>query len=272
FFPPLPVFHPHDLREGVSFNYSPDEDDLNPCPQRLAFGSAFGDILQVISKGRSHWWQAREWERAGAGTHEPQNGARTAAALLSRRAPKRTRLNCTGLFSFARPGKHRSVPLPKQAVGASPRSEAGDWSPTKEVVHLAISQERPWCCSERARVVGRRHIKEYADPGLARQIRLPHFRQHHPAAHHKNESREEMDARTSLTIEYLEYGTHEDAMYGTKLEHDRDISPARARLPFSTLNRRRCASFRTARICCRFVAFIAALGKLSAMSDVHGLI
>uniref|UniRef100_A0A1I8IH92 Peripheral plasma membrane protein CASK n=1 Tax=Macrostomum lignano TaxID=282301 RepID=A0A1I8IH92_9PLAT len=255
------------------FNYSPDEDDLNPCPQ-AGIRFRVGDILQVISKDDHNWWQAREWN-APPGTPaslipSPElQEWRTACSAIER--AKKDTVNCTGLFSFARRGKHRSGAASKQAVGAT--LDQLEMVTYEEVVHLANFRRKTLVLLG-AHGGGQAAHQEYADPGLARQIRLPIPHTTRPP--NKNEvngrnyffvSREEM-MRDITNNEYLEYGTHEDAMYGTKLDTIRDIH-RQGKIAILDVEPQALRVLRTAEFA-PFVAFIAA-PELSAMSDVHGL-
>ncbi|PAA79546.1 hypothetical protein BOX15_Mlig005720g1 [Macrostomum lignano] len=255
------------------FNYSPDEDDLNPCPQ-AGIRFRVGDILQVISKDDHNWWQAREWN-APPGTPaslipSPElQEWRTACSAIER--AKKDTVNCTGLFSFARRGKHRSGAASKQAVGAT--LDQLEMVTYEEVVHLANFRRKTLVLLG-AHGVGRRHIKNTL-------IQASPDRYAYPIPHttrppNKNEvngrnyffvSREEM-MRDITNNEYLEYGTHEDAMYGTKLDTIRDIH-RQGKIAILDVEPQALRVLRTAEFA-PFVAFIAA-PELSAMSDVHGL-
>uniref|UniRef100_A0A1I8FRN4 Guanylate kinase-like domain-containing protein n=1 Tax=Macrostomum lignano TaxID=282301 RepID=A0A1I8FRN4_9PLAT len=218
------------------FNYSPDEDDLNPCPQA---GIRF---------------RAREWNAPPG----------TPASLIPSPELQEWRTACSAIERAKKGHGELHGPVLLCQAGQAPercRFQAGGWRHLdqlemvtyEEVVHLANFRRKTLVLLG-AHGRGQAAHQEYADPGSPDRYAYPIPHTTRPP--NKNEvngrnyffvSREEM-MRDITNNEYLEYGTHEDAMYGTKLDTIPTFT-GRARLPFSTLNRRRCASFRTAGIC-----------------------
>uniref|UniRef100_A0A1I8FBJ4 C2 domain-containing protein n=1 Tax=Macrostomum lignano TaxID=282301 RepID=A0A1I8FBJ4_9PLAT len=159
------------------FNYSPDEDDLNPAP-RLAFGSALASGTRRRHAGQLiPSPELQEW--------------RTACSAIERAKKGHGEL------------QRACSPLPAgQATGAARAFQAGGWRPPldqlemvtyEEVVSLGqFSAGRPWCCSERTGW-GRRHIKNTLIQ--ASQTDTPTHSAHHRPPN-KNEA--EQDAITSF--------------------------------------------------------------------------
>uniref|UniRef100_A0A1I8F1M5 Peripheral plasma membrane protein CASK n=1 Tax=Macrostomum lignano TaxID=282301 RepID=A0A1I8F1M5_9PLAT len=230
------------------FNYSPDEDDLNPCPQ-AGIRFRVGDILQVISKDDHNWWQAREWNAPPG----------TPASLIPSPELQEWRTACSAIERAKKDtgGKHRSGAASKQAVGAT--LDQLEMVTYEEVVHLANFRRKTLVLLG-AHGVGRRHIKNTLIQASPDRYAYPIPHTTRPPT---RTSREEM-MRDITNNEYLEYGTHEDAMYGTKLDTIRDIH-RQGKIAILDVEPQALRVLRTAEFA-PFVAFIAA-PELSAMSD-----
>ncbi|PAA74978.1 hypothetical protein BOX15_Mlig017014g2, partial [Macrostomum lignano] len=284
------------------FSYNPDDDELNPCPQ-AGIRFRVGDILQVISKDDHNWWQARSWN-APANTPaslipSPElQEWRTACSAIERSKKLDSALNCSGLpfFSFGRRhhgwrsgggggggGKSRSKHASGSGLAASSTAASSASAPTpydqlemvtyEEVVRLTNFRRKTLVLLG-AHGVGRRHIKNtliqtapdrFAYP-IPHTTRLPSKGEVNGRSYYFV-GREEM-MRDITNNEYLEYGTHEDAMYGTKLDTIRDIH-RQGRIAILDVEPQALRVLRTAEFA-PYVVFIAA-PELSAMSDVHGL-
>lgn len=206
----------------AQFDYDPLEDELIPCAQAgIAFNT--GDILQIISKDDSHWWQARKDAAGGSAGLIPSPELqewRAACAAADRSTTDQ--VNCS-IF-----GRKKKQSKDKYLAKHNAVFDQLDVVTYEEVVKLP-SFQRKTIVLLGAHGVGRRHIKntliskhpdQYAYP-------IPHTtRQPRPdeeiGRHYYFVSHEEMMADIAAN-EYLEYGTHEDAMYGTKLETIRRI-------------------------------------------------
>ncbi|CAG9809239.1 unnamed protein product [Chironomus riparius] len=224
---------PCEIFVRAQFDYDPLDDDLIPCAQA---GIAFhvGDILQIISKDDHHWWQARhdtaggsaglipspelqEWRIAcdaapGCSAHEDGcDGSAVNCSIFSRKKKQ-----CRDKYL----AKHNAV------------FDQLDLVTYEEVVKVPVGDptfQRRTLVLLGAHGVGRRHIKntliakypdKYAYP-------IPHTtRPQRPDEENGRSyyfiSHDEMMADISAN-DYLEYGTHEDAMYGTKLDTIRRI-------------------------------------------------
>ncbi|KAA0203755.1 hypothetical protein HAZT_HAZT007556 [Hyalella azteca] len=172
----------------AQFDYDPLDDDLIPCAQAgIAFRT--GDILQVIS------------------------------LIAYRRYPA---VNCS--FFGRKKKQHKD----KYVAKHNAVFDQLDLVTYEEVIRLP-SYRRKTLVLLGAHGVGRRHIKNtliashpdsyaYPIPHTTRQPR----KEEENGKNYYFVSHDEMMADIAAN-EYLEYGTHEDAMYGTKLETIRKI-------------------------------------------------
>ncbi|XP_018364066.1 PREDICTED: peripheral plasma membrane protein CASK isoform X1 [Trachymyrmex cornetzi] len=236
---PLPVL----IFVRAQFDYDPLEDELIPCAQAgIAFRT--GDILQIISKDDHHWWQARKDNAAGsAGLIPSPELQEWRIACMSMEKNKQEQdaegeggcsshtegcdgstVNCS-IF-----GRKKKQYKDKYLAKHNAVFDQLDLVTYEEVVKLPYPAfQRRTLVLLGAHGVGRRHIKntiiskhpdKYAYP-------IPHTTRP-PRSDEENGrnyyfvSHDEMMADIAAN-EYLEYGTHEDAMYGTKLETIRKI-------------------------------------------------
>ncbi|XP_066591781.1 peripheral plasma membrane protein CASK isoform X3 [Prorops nasuta] len=227
----------------AQFDYDPLEDELIPCAQAgIAFKT--GDILQIISKDDHHWWQARKDNAAGS------------AGLIPSPELQEWRISCMAME------KNKQEQDAEAEGGCSSHAEGCDGSTVncsifgrkkkqykdkylakhnavfdqldlvtyEEVVKLPYPAfQRKTLVLLGAHGVGRRHIKntiiakhpdKYAYP-IPHTTRPPRNDEEN-GRNYYFVSHDEMMADIDAS-EYLEYGTHEDAMYGTKLETIRKI-------------------------------------------------
>ncbi|ESN94012.1 hypothetical protein HELRODRAFT_87901 [Helobdella robusta] len=207
------------------FDYIPEEDDLIPCPQ-AGIHFKIGDILQVISKDDHNWWQARLWgshpsEPAGLIPSPELQEWRTACAAIDK-AKRDQSANCSWFSRKKRAYKDKYLAKHNAVF------DQLDLVTYEEVVRLP-SFQRKTIVLLGAHGVGRRHIKNtlisnypkrYAYP-IPHTTRTPKKDEEH-GRNYFFVTHEQMMADIAAN-EYLEYGTHEDAMYGTKLETIRQI-------------------------------------------------
>ncbi|XP_050294145.1 peripheral plasma membrane protein CASK isoform X2 [Anthonomus grandis grandis] len=216
---------PCEIFVRAQFDYDPLEDDLIPCAQAgIAFKT--GDILQIISKDDHHWWQARKDQAGSAGLIPSPELQEWRAACAAMEKTKQEQVNCS-IF-----GRKKKQYKDKYLAKHNAVFDQLDLVTYEEVVKLPMTDpafQRRTLVLLGAHGVGRRHIKntliarhpdQYAYP-------IPHTTRH-PKADEENGrnyffvTHDEM--MTDITAnEYLEYGTHEDAMYGTKLDTIRKI-------------------------------------------------
>ncbi|KAL0134090.1 hypothetical protein PUN28_001158 [Cardiocondyla obscurior] len=236
---PLPVL----IFVRAQFDYDPLEDELIPCAQAgIAFKT--GDILQIISKDDHHWWQARKDNAAGsAGLIPSPELQEWRIACMSMEKNKQEQdaegeggcsshtegcdgstVNCS-IF-----GRKKKQYKDKYLAKHNAVFDQLDLVTYEEVVKLPYPAfQRKTLVLLGAHGVGRRHIKNtiiskhpdkyaYPIPHTSRPPRSDeeNGRNYYFVAH------DEMMADITAN-EYLEYGTHEEAMYGTKLETIRKI-------------------------------------------------
>ncbi|KAK7603544.1 hypothetical protein V9T40_003543 [Parthenolecanium corni] len=204
------------------FDYDPLQDDLIPCAQA---GIAFrvGDILQIISKDDHNWWQARKDNVAGsAGLIPSPELQEWRAACASLEKSKHDQVHCS-IFSRKKKQLKDKYSAKHNAV-----FDTLDLVTYEEVVKLPTFQRKTLVLLG-AHGVGRRHIKntlisrhqdKYAYP-------IPHTTRS-PKTDEENGQNYYFISHNEMMMdiaanEYLEYGTHEEAMYGTKLETIRKI-------------------------------------------------
>ncbi|KPJ13215.1 Peripheral plasma membrane protein CASK [Papilio machaon] len=232
---------PCEIFVRAQFDYDPLEDELIPCAQAgIAFNT--GDILQIISKDDSHWWQARkdaaggsaglvpspelqEW-RAACAAAERSNADQGTEGCVSHTDGCENTVNCS-IF-----GRKKKQSKDKYLAKHNAVFDQLDVVTYEEVVKLP-SFQRKTIVLLGAHGVGRRHIKntliarhpdQYAYP-IPHTTRPPRPDEEN-GRHYYFVTHEEMMADIAAN-EYLEYGTHEDAMYGTKLETIRRIHAER---------------------------------------------
>ncbi|XP_030563617.1 peripheral plasma membrane protein CASK isoform X4 [Drosophila novamexicana] len=217
---------PCEIFVRAQFDYNPLDDELIPCAQA---GIAFqvGDILQIISKDDHHWWQARiDTVGGSAGLIPSPELQEWRIACQTVDKTKQEQVNCS-IF-----GRKKKQCRDKYLAKHNAIFDTLDVVTYEEVVKVPVGDpnfQRKTLVLLGAHGVGRRHIKntliskypdKYAYP-------IPHTTR--PAKPEEENGRsyyfvshDEMMADIGAN-EYLEYGTHEDAMYGTKLDTIRRI-------------------------------------------------
>nr|XP_033333997.1 peripheral plasma membrane protein CASK isoform X6 [Megalopta genalis] len=236
---PLPVL----IFVRAQFDYDPLEDELIPCAQAgIAFKT--GDILQIISKDDHYWWQAQKDNAAGSAglIPSPELQERRIAYMAMEKNKQEqdaegeggcsshtegcdgSTVNCS-IF-----GRKKKQYKDKYLAKHNAVFDQLDLVTYEEVVKLPYPAfQRKTLVLLGAHGVGRRHIKntiiakhpdKYAYP-IPHTTRPPRNDEEN-GRNYYFVSHEEMMADITAN-EYLEYGTHEDAMYGTKLETIRKI-------------------------------------------------
>ncbi|CDS40665.1 peripheral plasma membrane protein CASK [Echinococcus multilocularis] len=219
------------------FDYNPEADELIPCAQ-AGIHFHVGDILQIISKDDHNWWQARLWGS------DPQSPAglipspefqewrvASRAAECSHGHGDQQVVNCGSWFTRRKRGNHGSGRSASERARYSAIYDQLDLYTYEEVVRLPTFRRRTLVLLG-AHGVGRRHIKNCLIQSAPDKYAYPI--PHTTRAPRKDEvygknyyfvTQEEM-MRDITNNEYLEYGTHEQAMYGTKLDTIRQIHAA----------------------------------------------
>ncbi|EUB63700.1 Peripheral plasma membrane protein CASK [Echinococcus granulosus] len=219
------------------FDYNPEADELIPCAQ-AGIHFHVGDILQIISKDDHNWWQARLW---GSDPQSPAGlipspefqewRAASRAAECSHGHGDQQVVNCGSWFTRRKRGNHGSGRSASERARYSAIYDQLDLYTYEEVVRLPTFRRRTLVLLG-AHGVGRRHIKncliqsapdKYAYP-IPHTNRAPRKDEVYGKNYYFVTQEEMMQDITNN--EYLEYGTHEQAMYGTKLDTIRQIHAA----------------------------------------------
>ncbi|XP_047531585.1 peripheral plasma membrane protein CASK isoform X6 [Vanessa atalanta] len=257
---------PCEIFVRAQFDYDPLEDELIPCAQAgIAFNT--GDILQIISKDDSHWWQARKDASGGsAGLIPSPELQEWRAACAAAERSNTDQVNCS-IF-----GRKKKQAKDKYLAKHNAVFDQLDVVTYEEVVKLP-SFQRKTIVLLGAHGVGRRHIKntliarhpdQYAYP-IPHTTRPPRTDEEN-GRHYYFVTHDEMMADIAAN-EYLEYGTHEDAMYGTKLETIRRIHSER-RIAILDVEPQALKILRTAEFA-PYVVFVAA-PSLNNVADYDG--
>lgn len=200
----------------ANYSYDPAKDSELPCTRAgLTFNT--GDILIVKDKEDVNWWKAcLECEPMVVGLIP-------SPALQKFRASCATRPPLNKGYSFF--GRKKKQSKAKKSVVVS---KADDKPPYEEVIKLKSFEWRTLVLLG-AHGVGRRHIKKsllisqpdkfaYPVPHTTRDKREDEINGHQ----YYFVSHEEM-MKGIKENDFLEYGQHEDAMYGTRLDTIRRI-------------------------------------------------
>uniref|UniRef100_A0A2K6QAQ9 Peripheral plasma membrane protein CASK n=1 Tax=Rhinopithecus roxellana TaxID=61622 RepID=A0A2K6QAQ9_RHIRO len=213
--------HPHLLSIYVraQFEYDPAKDDLIPCKE-AGIRFRVGDIIQIISKDDHNWWQGK-LENSKNGTAglipSPELQEWRVACIAMEKTKQEQQASCTWF------GKKK-----KQYKDKYLAKHNADLVTYEEVVKLPAFKRKTLVLLG-AHGVGRRHIKNtlitkhpdrfaYPIPHTTR----PPKKDEENGKNYYFVSHDQMMQDISNN-EYLEYGSHEDAMYGTKLETIRKI-------------------------------------------------
>ncbi|CAH1781972.1 unnamed protein product [Owenia fusiformis] len=252
------------------FDYNPTDDELIPCAQ-AGIPFTVGDIIQVISKDDHNWWQAKKWGASGADpaglipSPELQEW-RTACAAIDK-AKREQAVNCSWF------GRKKKQYKDKYLAKHNAVFDQLDLVTYEEVVRLPAFMRKTLVLLG-AHGVGRRHIKNTLITSHPERFAYPIPHTTRPPKKDEENgknyyfvSHEQMMADIAAN-EYLEYGTHDDAMYGTKIEtirqiHDQGLMAILDVEP-QALKVLRAADFAP------FVVFIAA-PSLSSLTEVKGI-
>ncbi|XP_077513819.1 peripheral plasma membrane protein CASK isoform X2 [Amblyomma americanum] len=250
----------------AQFDYNPLDDDLIPCAQAgIAFQT--GDILQVISKDDHNWWQAKKETADGtAGLIPSPELQEWRMACIAMEHAKNDQVNCS---IFGRKKKHLKD---KYLAKHNAAFDQLDVVTYEEVVRLPAFHRKTLVLLG-AHGVGRRHIKNTLIASYPNKYAYPIPHTTRPPRKGEENGRsyffvshEEMVSDIE-SHEYLEYGTHEDAMYGTKLDTIRKIH-AQGKVAILDVEPQALKILRTGEYA-PYVVFIAA-PSLTSMHDVDG--
>ncbi|XP_066562943.1 peripheral plasma membrane protein CASK isoform X15 [Amia ocellicauda] len=203
----------------AQFEYDPAKDDLIPCKE-AGIKFRVGDIIQIISKDDHNWWQGK-LENAKNGTAglipSPELQEWRVACIAMEKTKQEQQASCTWF------GKKK-----KQYKDKYLAKHNADLVTYEEVVKLPAFKRKTLVLLG-AHGVGRRHIKNtlitkhpdrfaYPIPHTTR----PPKKDEENGKNYYFVSHDQMMQDISNN-DYLEYGSHEDAMYGTRLETIRKI-------------------------------------------------
>ncbi|XP_031442894.1 peripheral plasma membrane protein CASK isoform X3 [Clupea harengus] len=203
----------------AQFEYDPSKDELIPCKE-AGIRFRVGDIIQIISKDDHNWWQGR-LENTKNGTAglipSPELQEWRVACIAMEKTKQEQQASCTWF------GKKK-----KQYKDKYLAKHNADLVTYEEVVKLPAFKRKTLVLLG-AHGVGRRHIKNtlitkhpdrfaYPIPHTTR----PPKKDEENGKNYYFVSHDQMMQDISNN-EYLEYGSHEDAMYGTRLETIRKI-------------------------------------------------
>ncbi|XP_057261068.1 peripheral plasma membrane protein CASK isoform X6 [Pezoporus wallicus] len=203
----------------AQFEYDPAKDDLIPCKE-AGIRFRVGDIIQIISKDDHNWWQGK-LENSKNGTAglipSPELQEWRVACIAMEKTKQEQQASCTWF------GKKK-----KQYKDKYLAKHNADLVTYEEVIKLPAFKRKTLVLLG-AHGVGRRHIKNtlitkhpdrfaYPIPHTTR----PPKKDEENGKNYYFVSHDQMMQDISNN-EYLEYGSHEDAMYGTKLETIRKI-------------------------------------------------
>ncbi|ESN93017.1 hypothetical protein HELRODRAFT_69265, partial [Helobdella robusta] len=249
------------------FSYDPNTDPYIPSRQAgLKF--EVGDILRVVCQDDSLWWQARHWNSPKNSPAKLLPSPEQQEYRVAEEDRKKKKNNGDG--DDVGSGDDDEMMIDKYLVKHNSLFDQLELNTYEEVIRLP-SFLRKTLVLLGAHGVGRRHIKnlfitrqsyKYAYP-------IPHTtRQPRPDEEHGRNyffiSHEQMTAEIADN-QYLEYGTHEGAIYGTKLETIRQIH-RQGLVAILDIEPQALKILRTAEYA-PFVVFIAAPTNIALMND-----
>uniref|UniRef100_W5L1R1 Calcium/calmodulin-dependent serine protein kinase b n=1 Tax=Astyanax mexicanus TaxID=7994 RepID=W5L1R1_ASTMX len=213
-----------DIFVRAQFEYDPAKDDLIPCKE-AGIRFRVGDIIQIISKDDHNWWQGK-LENTKNGTAglipSPELQEWRVACIAMEKTKQEQQASCTWF------GKKKKQYKDKYLAKHNAVFDQLDLVTYEEVVKLPAFKRKTLVLLG-AHGVGRRHIKNtliakhpdrfaYPIPHTTR----PPKKDEENGKNYYFVSHDQMMQDISNN-EYLEYGSHEDAMYGTRLETIRKI-------------------------------------------------
>uniref|UniRef100_A0A3B5R5X8 Peripheral plasma membrane protein CASK n=1 Tax=Xiphophorus maculatus TaxID=8083 RepID=A0A3B5R5X8_XIPMA len=208
----------------AQFEYDPSKDELIPCKE-AGIRFRVGDIIQIISKDDHNWWQGK-LENTKNGTAglipSPELQEWRVACIAMEKTKQEQQASCTWF------GKKKKQYKDKYLAKHNAVFDQLDLVTYEEVVKLPAFKRKTLVLLG-AHGVGRRHIKNtlitkhpdrfaYPIPHTTR----PPKKDEENGKNYYFASHDQMMQDISNN-EYLEYGSHEDAMYGTRLETIRKI-------------------------------------------------
>ncbi|KAJ7405471.1 Peripheral plasma membrane protein CASK [Willisornis vidua] len=181
----------------AQFEYDPAKDDLIPCKE-AGIRFRVGDIIQIISKDDHNWWQGK-LENSKNGTAglipSPELQEWRVACIAMEKTKQEQQASCTWF------GKKKKQYKDKYLAKHNAVFDQLDLVTYEEVVKLPAFKRKTLVLLDTTR---------------------PPKKDEENGKNYYFVSHDQMMQDISNN-EYLEYGSHEDAMYGTKLETIRKI-------------------------------------------------
>ncbi|XP_067300197.1 peripheral plasma membrane protein CASK isoform X17 [Pseudorasbora parva] len=208
----------------AQFEYDPVKDDLIPCKE-AGIRFRVGDVIQIINKDDHNWWQGK-LENTKNGTAglipSPELQEWRVACIAMEKTKQEQQASCTWF------GKKKKQYKDKYLAKHNAVFDQLDLVTYEEVVKLPAFKRKTLVLLG-AHGVGRRHIKNtlitkhpdrfaYPIPHTTR----PPKKDEENGKNYFFVTHDQMMQDISNN-DYLEYGSHEDAMYGTRLETIRKI-------------------------------------------------
>uniref|UniRef100_A0A8C4HVI9 Peripheral plasma membrane protein CASK n=1 Tax=Dicentrarchus labrax TaxID=13489 RepID=A0A8C4HVI9_DICLA len=185
----------------AQFEYDPSKDELIPCKE-AGIRFRVGDIIQIISKDDHNWWQGK-LENTKNGTAglipSPELQEWRVACIAMEKTKQEQQASCTWF------GKKKKQYKDKYLAKHNAVFDQLDLVTYEEVVKLPAFKRKTLVLLGE---YGPKTHQEHTHNQTPGQICLPH----------------PTECKCDISNnEYLEYGSHEDAMYGTRLETIRKI-------------------------------------------------
>ncbi|XP_077572269.1 peripheral plasma membrane protein CASK-like isoform X5 [Stigmatopora nigra] len=208
----------------AQFEYDPTKDDLIPCKE-AGIRFRVGDIIQIISKDDHNWWQGKleNTKNATAGLiPSPELQEWRVACIAMEKTKQEQQASCTWF------GKKKKQYKDKYLAKHNAVFDQLDLVTYEEVVKLP-SFKRKTLVLLGAHGVGRRHIKNTLITKHPERFAYPIPHTTRPAKKDEENGKNyyfvthDQMMQDISNNDYLEYGSHEDAMYGTRLETIRQI-------------------------------------------------
>ncbi|XP_056607072.1 calcium/calmodulin-dependent serine protein kinase b isoform X5 [Triplophysa dalaica] len=203
----------------AQFEYDPAKDDLIPCKE-AGIRFRVGDIIQIISKDDHNWWQGKleNTKNATAGLiPSPELQEWRVACIAMEKTKQEQQASCTWF------GKKKKQYKDKYLAKHNAVFDQLDLVTYEEVVKLPAFKRKTLVLLG-AHGVGRRHIKNTLIAKHPERFAypIPHTTRS-PKKDEENGKNyffvtHEQMMQDISNNDYLEYGSHEDAMYGTRLE------------------------------------------------------
>ncbi|XP_053272913.1 peripheral plasma membrane protein CASK isoform X4 [Pleuronectes platessa] len=208
----------------AQFEYDPTKDDLIPC-REAGVRFQVGDIIQIISKDDHNWWQGKleNTKNATAGLiPSPELQEWRVACIAMEKTKQEQQASCTWF------GKKKKQYKDKYLAKHNAVFDQLDLVTYEEVVKLP-SFKRKTLVLLGAHGVGRRHIKNTLITKHPDRFAYPIPHTTRPPKKDEDNGKNyffvthDQMMQDISNNDYLEYGSHEDAMYGTRLETIRQI-------------------------------------------------